>query len=198
MATEANDWTILPDARLDDSAERGTRETDIWTIYLREIGQTRLLTPAEELEMGRRCAAGDRAALEHLVTANLRLVIAVAQRYRHEGLPLHDLVQEGNIGLLRAAQRFDYRKGYRFSTYAIWWIRQAASRAVTSQAYAIRVPVHVQEGLGQAERRLAGMTEMDDGERPDGAGEGPGASLCADTYSARAASAPDDLARSHR
>jgi len=142
-----------------------TTEVDGWATYMREIGQVSRLTPAEELALGARIAGGDDAALRRMVEANLRLVIAVAKRYRHEGIGMQDLVQEGNIGLLRAAQKFDYRKGYRFSTYAIWWIRQAVSRAVANQAYAIRVPVHIQEGLGQAERLLAGSQaagDMDD------------------------------------
>ena len=126
-----------------------------WTAYMHDIGRVSRLSPDDELELGRRIAAGDGQALQRMVEANLRLVIAVAKRYRHEGIDLQDLVQEGNIGLLRAAQKFDYRKGYRFSTYAIWWIRQAVSRAVSNQAHAIRVPVHIQESMGQAERTLA-------------------------------------------
>lgn len=140
------------EAQVDASA---VHEVDGWATYMREIGRVRRLTPDEEIELGRRIAAGDDDALRHMVEANLRLVIAVAKRYRHEGISLQDLIQEGNIGLLRAAQKFDYRKGYRFSTYAIWWIRQAVSRAVANQAYAIRVPVHIQEGMGQAERIVA-------------------------------------------
>ncbi len=124
-----------------------------WSTYLREVAQVSRLTPEQERELGRRIAEGDRQALVEMVEANLRLVIAVAKRYRHEGVEVQDLVQEGNIGLLRAAEKFDYRKGYRFSTYAVWWIRQAVSRTVANNAYAIRVPVHIQEGLGQLERR---------------------------------------------
>ncbi len=135
-------------------AEEHAYEVDGWAAYMREIGRVRRLTPAEELELGQRIANGDAEALRRMVEANLRLVIAVAKRYHHEGIGLQDLIQEGNIGLLRAAQKFDHRKGYRFSTYAIWWIRQAVSRAVSNQAYAIRVPVHIQEGMGQAERAL--------------------------------------------
>jgi RNA polymerase primary sigma factor len=131
-----------------------TAEVDGWDIYMREVGRVRRLTPADELELGRRIAHGDAQALRRMVEANLRLVIAVAKRYHHEGLALADLVQEGNIGLLRAAQKYDYRKGYRFSTYAIWWIRQAVSRAVANQAYAIHVPVHIQERIGPAKRAL--------------------------------------------
>ncbi len=146
-------------------------EVDGWATYMREIGRVRRLTPDEELDLGARIAGGDDAALRRMVEANLRLVIAVAKRYRHEGIGMQDLVQEGNIGLLRAAQKFDYRKGYRFSTYAIWWIRQAVSRAVANQAYAIRVPVHIQEGLGQAERILAGAQAPGDmGDTGDGDG----------------------------
>ena len=131
-----------------------TVEVDGWDTYMREVGRVRRLTPADELELGRRIAHGDAQALRLMIEANLRLVIAVAKRYRYEGLALADLVQEGNIGLLRAAQKYDYRKGYRFSTYAIWWIRQAVSRAVANQAYAMHIPVHIQERMGLAQRAL--------------------------------------------
>jgi len=161
-----------------------TTEVDGWATYMREIGQVSRLTPAEELALGARIAGGDEVALRRMVEANLRLVIAVAKRYRHEGIGMQDLVQEGNIGLLRAAQKFDYRKGYRFSTYAIWWIRQAVSRAVANQAYAIRVPVHIQEGLGQAERMLAGAPAT--GDRPHG-GDVRGERLGGDDDEGRAA-----------
>ena len=131
-----------------------TAGVDGWDTYMREVGRVRRLTRADELELGQRIAHGDAQALRRMIEANLRLVIAVAKRYRHEGLTLADLVQEGNIGLLRAAQKYDYRKGYRFSTYAIWWIRQAASRAMANQAYAVNIPVHIQERKAQAERAL--------------------------------------------
>ncbi len=146
---KANEAPEVPEAPAGD--------VDGWSAYMREIGRISRLTPDQEIELGRRIASGDGDALRQMVEANLRLVIAVAKRYRHEGIGLQDLIQEGNIGLLRAAQKFDYRKGYRFSTYAIWWIRQAVSRAVANQAYAIRVPVHIQEGMGQAERIAAGI-----------------------------------------
>src|ERR671933_102006 len=141
-------------APADDIGEQDTVEmvvVDGWEAYMHEVGRVRRLTPTDELELGRPIAHGDTQALHQMVEANLRLVIAVAKRYRREGIAMQDLVQEGNIGLLRAAQKYDYRKGYRFSTYAIWWIRQAVSRAVANQAYVIRVPVHVQERMGPAE-----------------------------------------------
>jgi len=154
----------------DDAAElkadeAPTGNVDGWSAYMREIGRISRLTPDQEIELGRRIAGGDGDALRQMVEANLRLVIAVAKRYRHEGIGLQDLIQEGNIGLLRAAQKFDYRKGYRFSTYAIWWIRQAVSRAVANQAYAIRVPVHIQEGMGQAERIAAGIQRAQEAQK---------------------------------
>lgn len=133
-----------------DNAVVTAGESEGWASYLREMGRVRRLTAAEELELGAQIAAGDDDALRRLVEANLRLVVTVAWRYRHEGIALQDLIQEGNIGLVRAAQKFDHRKGFRFSTYAMWWIKQAVSRAVATHAYAIRVPVHIQEGRGQA------------------------------------------------
>jgi len=156
-----------------DEASAG--DVDGWSAYMREIGRISRLTPDQEIELGRRIAGGDDDALRRMVEANLRLVIAVAKRYRHEGIGLQDLIQEGNIGLLRAAQKFDYRKGYRFSTYAIWWIRQAVSRAVANQAYAIRVPVHIQEGMGQAERIAAGIQRAQEQGRDGTDGDGPAA-----------------------
>ena len=151
-------------APADDIGEQDTVEmvvVDGWDAYMHEVGRVRRLTPTDELELGRRIAHGDTEALHQMIEANLRLVIAVAKRYRGEGIVMQDLVQEGNIGLLRAAQKFDYRKGHRFSTYAIWWIRQAVRRAVAHQAYAIHVPVHIQEGRGQAERALTGAPPSD-------------------------------------
>ena len=121
-------------------------------IYLNDISRLPRLTPAEEIELGCRIAQGDEAALRRMVECNLRLVVSVAKRYRNEGLSLLDLVQEGNIGLMRAAKKFDYTKGYRFSTYAIWWIRQAVTRAIANQGQTIRVPVHVTESLSRLNR----------------------------------------------
>jgi len=119
--------------------------------YLREIGRHRLLTPAEEVTLAKRIEAGDVAAKNRMVESNLRLVVAVARAYAYRGVPLLDLIQEGTLGLIRAAERFDWRRGTRFSTYAMWWIRQAIDRAVCNQADPIRVPIHVHE----RRRRLA-------------------------------------------
>ena len=150
-------------------------------IYLNDISRLPRLTPAEEIELGYRIAQGDEVALRRMVESNLRLVVSVAKRYRNEGLSLLDLVQEGNIGLMRAAKKFDYTKGYRFSTYAIWWIRQAVTRAIANQGQTIRVPVHVTESLSRLNReewlRVGG-----DGEDPPT----PGASA------ARPANAPSE------
>lgn len=136
-------------------------------LYLHEISHLPRLTPTEELELGQRIAIGDRVALRRMVESNLRLVVSVAKRYRNHGLSLLDLVQEGNIGLMRAAERFDYTRGYRFSTYAIWWIRQAVTRAIANQGQTIRVPVHVAETFSRFQRS-EGQASDDDRNLVDG------------------------------
>jgi RNA polymerase primary sigma factor len=113
--------------------------------FLNEIGRHKLLTAAEEVELAKRIERGDKAAKERMINANLRLVVSIAKRYQGHDLPLGDLIQEGTIGLNRAVEKFDWRKGYKFSTYATWWIRQSCQRAVANQSATIRVPVHVQE-----------------------------------------------------
>jgi RNA polymerase primary sigma factor len=118
--------------------------------YLRQIGRGRLLTHEEEIDLGRRTREGDKTARSKLVEKNLRLVIPIAKKYRGMGLPFGDLIQEGNIGLLRAADKFDPEKGFRFSTYATWWIRQAVQRAVADKGRTIRVPVHMGSHLQRA------------------------------------------------
>ena len=107
------------------------RTADGLTLYLQEIGRHRLLTPAEEVQLAKRIEHGDAQAKERMINANLRLVVSVAKRYQGHGIPLLDLVQEGTIGLIRASEKFDWRRGTKFSTYAMWWIRQAIDRAVS-------------------------------------------------------------------
>jgi RNA polymerase primary sigma factor len=119
--------------------------------YLRQIGRGRLLTHEEEIDLGRRVREGDETARSKLIEKNLRLVIPVAKKYRGMGLPFGDLIQEGNTGLMRAADKFDPEKGFRFSTYATWWIRQAVQRAVADKGRTIRVPVH----MGEKIRKMA-------------------------------------------
>ena len=121
-------------------------------LYLREIGKVRLLTAAEEVSLAKRIERRDMSAKAALIEANLRLVVSVAKRYVGRGLQLLDLIQEGNMGLIRAVEKFDYRKGYKFSTYATWWIRQAITRAIADQARTIRVPVHMVETINRLAR----------------------------------------------
>jgi RNA polymerase primary sigma factor len=119
------------------------REHDLVTDYLREAGRVRLLTGAEEVSLAKAIEAGDEAARQRLIEANLRLVVSIAKRYTGRGMLFLDLIQEGNIGLMRAVEKYDWRKGYKFSTYASWWIRQAVSRGLADQARTIRLPVHI-------------------------------------------------------
>ena len=126
-------------------------------MYLREIGKVSLLTGDEEIDLAKRITKGDVAARKRLIEANLRLVVSIAKKYMGRNLGLLDLIQEGNIGLFRAVDKFDWRKGYKFSTYATWWIRQAITRALADQSRTIRIPVHMVETLNkyaQAERQL--------------------------------------------
>ena len=130
------------------TAERGTDHGDTaYTLYLREIGQTRLLSPEEELALARKIQAGDEAARERMIKANLRLVVKIAREYEGCGVPLLDLINEGNIGLMKAVERFDPDRGAKLSTYAAWWIKQAIRRALSNQSKTIRLPVHIGDKL---------------------------------------------------
>ena len=121
-------------------------------MYLKEIGRVPLLTWPQEVDLAKRIEAGDQSAVQALATANLRLVVSIAKRYVGRGMHLLDLIQEGNLGLLKAVEKFDYRKGYKFSTYATWWIRQAITRAIADQARTIRIPVHMVETINKLSR----------------------------------------------
>jgi RNA polymerase primary sigma factor len=149
--------TPKEEARLDETAREVS--TDALQLFLKDIGKVELLTAAEEVELAKRIERGDHSAKQEMVEANLRLVVSIAKRYRNQGLPFLDLIQEGTIGLVRAAEKFDYRKGYKFSTYATWWIRQAVARALADKGRTIRMPVHVVEKLNKivrSERKLRG------------------------------------------
>jgi RNA polymerase primary sigma factor len=148
------------------AVEAGGDEPDVSTVefsadslqlFLKDVGKVSLLTAAQEVELAKRIEQGDHRAKQEMVEANLRLVVSIAKRYRNQGLPFLDLIQEGTIGLVRAAEKFDWRKGYKFSTYATWWIRQAVARALADKARTIRMPVHVVEKLNKimrTERKL--------------------------------------------
>ncbi len=152
------------DMAVDDENEPDDHEpveleitSDSLQLFLKDIGRVELLTAAQEVELAKRIERGDHSAKQEMVEANLRLVVSIAKRYRNQGLPFLDLIQEGTIGLVRAAEKFDYRKGFKFSTYATWWIRQAVARALADKGRTIRMPVHVVEKLNKivrTERKL--------------------------------------------
>ena len=167
MSDEADE--VVPDEPLDtlvDEADNEVREETRATsrenlrVYLKEIGRIRLLTREQEVELARRVRAGDASAKAQLTEANLRLVVQIARRYLNRGLPLPDLIEEGNIGLLRAVEKFDSERGTRFSTYATWWIRQAVVRALANQARTIRLPVHVGLLLARYKREQQRLTQQ--------------------------------------
>jgi RNA polymerase primary sigma factor len=136
--------------------------TDSLQLFLNEAGRYPLLTAAQEVELAKRIEKGDKAAKDLLVNSNLRLVVSIAKKYQGHGLTLLDLIQEGIIGLIRAAEKFDWRKGFKFSTYATWWIRQAVQRGVANKARVIRIPVHIverEQKISRAERELVATLE---------------------------------------
>ena len=135
--------------KIDLSVPEGVSIEDPVRMYLKEIGKVSLLTVDEEIELAKRMEQGDEDAKKRLAEANLRLVVSIAKRYVGRGMLFLDLIQEGNLGLIKAVEKFDYRKGYKFSTYATWWIRQAITRAIADQARTIRIPVHMVETINK-------------------------------------------------
>ncbi len=156
---ETQDLDAIDGASLDDESTEdvdvdltvpeGVGIDDPVRMYLKEIGRVPLLTPEEEVELAKRMEQGDEEAKRRLAEANLRLVVSIAKRYVGRGMLFLDLIQEGNLGLIKAVEKFDYRKGYKFSTYATWWIRQAITRAIADQARTIRIPVHMVETINK-------------------------------------------------
>ena len=131
--------------------------TDALQLFLREAGRHALLTAPQEVELAKRIERGDMGAKTHMIQSNLRLVVSIAKNYRNQGLPFLDLIQEGTLGLIRAVEKFDWRRGYKFSTYATWWIRQAVQRGVANKSRTIRIPVHIverEQKIARAEREL--------------------------------------------
>ncbi len=137
------------DADLYDQLIKEINMDDPVKMYLKDIGRVPLLSPEEELELARKMSEGDKAARDRLSEANLRLVVSIAKRYVGRGMQFLDLIQEGNLGLMKAVEKFDYQKGFKFSTYATWWIRQAITRAIADQARTIRIPVHMVETINR-------------------------------------------------
>ena len=155
---ESDDDVLLPEDedmeeieldKIDLSVPDGVSIDDPVRMYLKEIGKVPLLTAEEEIELARKMEQGDQEAKKRLAEANLRLVVSIAKRYVGRGMLFLDLIQEGNLGLIKAVEKFDYRKGYKFSTYATWWIRQAITRAIADQARTIRIPVHMVETINK-------------------------------------------------
>jgi RNA polymerase primary sigma factor len=153
----AEDFPAHSEENVDHSADEVDRDRleDSAQSYLRQLGNYRLLTPEEEIELAMRIEAGDEEAKRKMVEANLRLVVKIAKKYASSGIAFEDLVQEGTLGLITAVEKFDYRKGYRFSTYATHWIRQAIGKAIDNQGRTIRLPIHVSDVLRKLERSRA-------------------------------------------
>ena len=139
-------------AKIDLSVPDGIGLDDPVRMYLKEIGKVPLLSADEEIEYAKRMEEGDEEAKKRLAEANLRLVVSIAKRYVGRGMQFLDLIQEGNLGLIKAVEKYDYRKGFKFSTYATWWIRQAITRAIADQARTIRIPVHMVETINKLVR----------------------------------------------
>src|SRR5690349_6219490 len=160
-----SDTTTLDDVDETTTEDEAHEAAEAWGVgesldlYLEAIGRTPLLTKAQEIALMQRVEAGDEAAREHMIRANLRLVVSVAKKYRGNGLDLLELIQEGNVGLIRAVDKYEWRRGLKFSTYATWWIRQAVQRGVADKARTVRLPLHVherQQRLTKVDRELRG------------------------------------------
>ena len=149
ILTEKDDIDV---EKIDLSVPEGVGTDDPVRMYLKEIGKIPLLTAEEEVELAKRMSEGDESAKKRLTEANLRLVVSIAKRYVGRGMLFLDLIQEGNLGLIKAVEKFDYEKGFKFSTYATWWIRQAITRAIADQARTIRIPVHMVETINKVSR----------------------------------------------
>ena len=169
----SDDWSEVFGAEDDpatETTEEEVRESSGFTedsvrLYLREIGRVKMIKPDEEIELARLIAKGDAQAKKKLIQANLRLVISIAKKYLNRGLPFQDLIQEGNLGLIRAAEKFDHTKGFKFSTYATWWIRQAISRGLADKSRTIRVPVHMVESINKLKKTNSKLSQ-DLGRKP--------------------------------
>ena len=157
--------TIAADGDKDAAAETIVSTDDPVRIYLKEIGRVPLLTPEEETELAEQILNGNAQAGQRLVEANLRLVVSIAKRYLGRGMPFLDLIQEGNLGLMKAVEKFDHTKGFKFSTYATWWIRQAITRAIADQARTIRIPVHMGETINKI-KKASGQLLHENGHEP--------------------------------
>jgi RNA polymerase primary sigma factor len=151
---------VVKPKTIHESEEAMSEDNHTIKMYLKEIGQVNLLTPAEEVELAKLIQAGDAAARHRMITANLRLVVKIAQAYTGLGLPLLDLISEGNIGLMKAVERFDPNKGAKLSTYAAWWIKQSIKRALANQSKTIRLPTHLIEKLSRMRKLIAKLTEQ--------------------------------------
>ena len=169
----SDDWSEVFGAEDDpatETTEEEVRESSGFTedsvrLYLREIGRVKMIKPDEEIELARLIAKGDAQAKKKLIQANLRLVISIAKKYLNRGLPFQDLIKEGNLGLIRAAEKFDHTKGFKFSTYATWWIRQAISRGLADKSRTIRVPVHMVESINKLKKTNSKLSQ-DLGRKP--------------------------------
>ena len=152
LIREIEDEEEIDVAKIDLSVPEGISLEDPVRVYLKEIGKVPLLSNEEEMEIAKRMSEGDEEAKKRLAEANLRLVVSIAKRYVGRGMAFLDLIQEGNLGLIKAVEKFDYQKGFKFSTYATWWIRQAITRAIADQARTIRIPVHMIETINKVIR----------------------------------------------
>lgn len=158
---EINDTYNLPaEEKIEDKARKGLQKTnDSYKIYMEQVSQYKLLSPKEELNLAKRMAEGDKKAKEEFINANLRLVVSVANGYKNTKLSTLDLIQEGNIGLLEAVERFDYTRGNKFSTYAVWWIKQAIGRGIAQSANMVRIPVYQVEKINKIKRERNRLEE---------------------------------------